>query len=646
MSESKMESKKYNLTFWLWTLFAVSVLFRFYLAMKTGVINTYHDEPLYWNISRALLRGESFMYRGMQTWAKDTLYPWAISVAHLFRDFDSVYHTMLLINALLMSSIVFPIYLLAKAVLGNPRQALFLAFIGAIVPELFYSAKLLQECLYYPYVLWMFWLFFAFLLKNKYSVGRVALFSALLCAAFYIKGIGYCLVLAFFLFYVFQLIFCGTVRQKLKSAFLLLESVGICLAVDHVVVVYIEKLDSLSLDKVVISYLNVILNKFFGYTNYSVVQLAFAAVAGIAALLLLAMVVRYCGKKLRPYRWSPYVFGVVVLLLLAGAVVVLRHFGYLRPFTTYVVYSGVFWGIFPVLLPLAYVGELSERERDFLLFLIALWLLTLSASCFSTLIVPDEVSRDSIRIHYRYFYYPAMGFLVLFPAMYKRLQARGITRIYVVCAVLCVLLLAAVTPAGQRSMVDAIVLYGMQGFLSSAKGILLLKCLMILYLLWGSFMLWKKHVKEFYIGVFLLLSCLYLASIHGVYKANAEQKQLLSGKTRDGERLAEYFADKDVGADVNRILIVGDSWINSTEATEVHLDVPYRYCLWKSLAAPEVLVNGELQGGLLALDAGGWSYQVEGYSPQYIVSLHPLTLANYETEQIGLEEYYLYVRSD
>ncbi len=642
------KSKRYSLTFWLWVLFAASVLVRFYFAIKTGVINTYHDEPWYWSISRALMHGEPLIYRGVTQIVKDIFYPMVLAPAHLFRDFDSAYHMMLLINVLLMSSAVFPAYLLARAVLGNPKWAFLIAIISMILPEMFYSAKLMQESIYYPYVMWMLWLFFVFLLKDKYSILRVALFSVLLCFAFYIKGIGNCMVLAFFSFYVIQIMFCGTFRQKLKSVILLAESVVVCLMTDHAITVLLGRNSDLSLGKTVMNQVVWVIYKLFGYTITSFHQLIFPSLVGIAALLLLATGIKYCEKKLRRYRWSSIAFQIGLVFLMAGAGIVLRHLGYFRPFSTYVIFSCIFFGIFPVVLPVVHAGKLSEKERDFLLFLLAFWLIPMTASCFSTLDILKEVSKESIRFHYRYFFYPAIGFFVLFLALCERTKGKDRIGISAIWSALGVLLLLIITPAGQGSMLDAIPLYGMQMFLTSAKGVIFLRILLIVYFLAGNFAFWKGHVKGFCTGIFFLLSCLYLISTRGVYLMHENQQQLLLGKNRDGERLAEYFADKEILEDASSILIVGDSWINSTETTEVHLDVPYRFCLWQDLTATDVLIDGEIQGGLLALYEGAysWPYRLEGYSaPPYIVSLHPIALAGYEIEQIGLENYYLYVRS-
>ncbi len=638
-------SEKRNLTIWLWLIFGFSIVVRFYLALKTGVISISLDEPWYWSISRALLHGKAQIFRGTEQPVKDILYPLLLTPAHMLQGFDLVHHTMLLINVLVMSSAVFPAFLLAKAVLNDRRKALLIAIISLILPEMFYSAKLLQECMYYPYVLWMLWLFFVFLLKNKYNPIRVAVFSALLCFAGYIKGIGSCLILAFFLFYVIQLVFCGTIKQKVKSAFVLAESVAVCMAVDHLIVVYIEKLDSLSLDKLVIAYLNGVTYKLFGYTNYSLLQLTAFFLAGVAVLLLLATALRYCGKKLLRYRWSPAVFCAGAVLLLAGAGAALYRLGYLRPFTTYVIFSCIFWGIFPILLPVIYVRELSEKERDLLLFLVVSWLVPLAASCFSTLNIWTEAGPGGIRFHYRYFYYPIVGFFVLFLAVRKRIQTKEKTVLTAVWILVCILAVALVTPAKPGSMVDAVPIYGMMGFLNSRRGVLLLRALLILYLLWGAWVLRKKHVKGFYVGVLLLTCCFYLAGTRVVYQSCAGRKQELAGKNRDGERLEKYFADKGIGEDANRILVVGDAILNSTETTEVHLTVPYRFCLWQNLTAPEVLVDGQLQGGLLDLYVE-WAYRLEGYSPQYIVSLYPIRLTGYNAEQLGLENFYLYVRAD
>ena len=635
----KFEQKKYSPMFCLVIIFGVSILLRFYLAIKTGAFTVYADEPVYWEWSKELWRKMPLNYRGGPSVVKDVLYPWLLSVAHLWGDFGKTYHTMLLINVLLISSVVFPAYLLADAVLRNKKLAIFIAVFSVAVPELFYSSKLLQENLYYPYVMWTFYLFFKYLLEDKYSIKRVAVFS--------IKGIGHCLVLAFFLFYIIQILFLGSFKQKRKSTIVLLEAVLICFGVDYLIdlVRGYNGATSMIID-IIVRFRGVVYN-LAAYSGLTFSQIIGVLVVASFALLALGVCMKeYTKKKYQRQSIRLLLLGVLAIFLV-GAVWTIYHLGYLNSCITYAVFSCIFWGIFPVIFPLIYVKELEERERDLLLFITLIWLLILTAVCFSFTTTATSDSQTLIWMHYRYFYYPLIPFLVIFLSLFDKLQKKGITFRYIKWNIICALLLIAVIPPTMGSKVDAVPLYALQYFFASRNGIVLFKIMLVLYLIWGAFAVWKRHIKLLYNGTFFLMGCLCFFSTVKAYQTQMDVKVFLAGKERDGIRLEGYFQGIEGIKTEDDVLVVADSWMNDTEVTEAYLDVPYRLCIWQELISPDTLVDGKIQGTFLNFHISDWPYRLEGYSaPKYIITLHPLILSGYDIEEIGLENYYLYVRAD
>ncbi|MFA4887494.1 MAG: glycosyltransferase family 39 protein, partial [Candidatus Nanoarchaeia archaeon] len=88
------------------------------------------------------------------------LYPLFLSVAYLFKDMTLVYAFMKILNILLLTSIVFPMYLLAREFL-NEKSSLFIVGTISFLPAMFLlSFYIMSENLFYPLFAW--WVFFVY----------------------------------------------------------------------------------------------------------------------------------------------------------------------------------------------------------------------------------------------------------------------------------------------------------------------------------------------------------------------------------------------------------------------------------------------------------------------------------------------------
>lgn len=138
-------------------LFALSAAIRFLLSLASvNMPIVYIDEGLYVNIARSLFTRGEVLYRAQPISYVYLAYPIALLPLFLLPSSVSLYRAVQVWNALLMSSAVFPAYLLGKKLELSQKRSLLLALFTALVPEMALSSFLTAESLYYPMMVWAF----------------------------------------------------------------------------------------------------------------------------------------------------------------------------------------------------------------------------------------------------------------------------------------------------------------------------------------------------------------------------------------------------------------------------------------------------------------------------------------------------------
>ena len=100
-------------------------------------------------ISRAVAETGETARRGVP-YPSHALYPYVLAPAWWIHDVGQAYGVAKLLNVLLMTSVVFPTYGLARMVVSKP-WALFAAAGAGVIPALYYSSMLVEEPLAYPW---------------------------------------------------------------------------------------------------------------------------------------------------------------------------------------------------------------------------------------------------------------------------------------------------------------------------------------------------------------------------------------------------------------------------------------------------------------------------------------------------------------
>jgi hypothetical protein len=135
---------------WLGALVAVSTAVRFGFARHMVGPWIMIDEIVYSELAKSFAATGSFAVREVPTGGYGVVYPILISPAYaLFRSIPTVYSAIKLINALLMSLTAVPAFLLARRVVSK-RGALVVSLLTVAVPSTFYAGTIMTENAFYP----------------------------------------------------------------------------------------------------------------------------------------------------------------------------------------------------------------------------------------------------------------------------------------------------------------------------------------------------------------------------------------------------------------------------------------------------------------------------------------------------------------
>jgi glycosyltransferase involved in cell wall biosynthesis len=141
---------------WLWlgALYAVAVTVLLTLALRVKSPWIMVDELVYSDTARSVADGAGFTIRGTSA-GYGYVYPLLLSIPYaLFERITDAYAFARVVNALVMASVVFPVYLVARRVV-KPSAALAAAALAVAVPPMVYVASLMTENVFYPLFMWL-----------------------------------------------------------------------------------------------------------------------------------------------------------------------------------------------------------------------------------------------------------------------------------------------------------------------------------------------------------------------------------------------------------------------------------------------------------------------------------------------------------
>ncbi|MBN2395430.1 MAG: glycosyltransferase family 39 protein, partial [Candidatus Atribacteria bacterium] len=153
------------------------IIFIFYLVFiilssltyltKTYGPSHFEDEVLYWNAAKTLASGQ---FSAAEYHHYPPLYP--ISLAPVFILFSSarVYEAAKILNAIYISSVIFPVYLICRLFLDK-KQSLLASILVMLLPtQIVISRSMISENIFYPLFFWTLYLAFVEIFPNNKKI--------------------------------------------------------------------------------------------------------------------------------------------------------------------------------------------------------------------------------------------------------------------------------------------------------------------------------------------------------------------------------------------------------------------------------------------------------------------------------------------
>lgn len=222
-SIENMKSQKISRQALIWIGFAVSVVCRFALAnFYPKTINCYPDELLYLSVGDSFWNNHSIEVFNVPSSFRRVGYPLLLAPAFAFSSMQIRGMYIALVNAILVSLGIFPVYRLAKRILKENRHIYGAVFLYLISPTLTYSMTYMSENLYLPitmYFVYISYLFFETKEKRKkIGLGVCLLFLSVI--AYMIKSIALAFPVALVLLLLTKMV-CSREKRKCFGAALL-----------------------------------------------------------------------------------------------------------------------------------------------------------------------------------------------------------------------------------------------------------------------------------------------------------------------------------------------------------------------------------------------------------------------------------------
>jgi len=167
-------------------LFVISFSIRMllnYLVIAAPVVSI--DESLYTNIARSIAAGKGVTYRLQPIDYPYLLYPILLVPVYWLHRFlgGDLYRYVQLFNSLLITSSVFPIFLLTRSFSQNDKKALAVSAATVLMPDMIMGGYEMSECLIWPLAMWV--LYFGYLLLKGEKPLAYGFITAFITALMY-----------------------------------------------------------------------------------------------------------------------------------------------------------------------------------------------------------------------------------------------------------------------------------------------------------------------------------------------------------------------------------------------------------------------------------------------------------------------------
>lgn len=484
-------------------IFLISVIFRGILASNIGEYAVFYDELAHSRIAYSIASGKGIFLRGTLYDFTEILYSLVISPAFLLaKNTEGAHQIILWMNAVMMSSAIYPIYMLAQKYLKKPLYIWMVTIYGILIGEMAYTYSVIQENLNYPLMMWFFFLFSEIVIDRECSSKGLCVLGASAFLLTTCKQMNLMIPIAVVLFFLIQSITC---REKRGQIFK-----NMCL------------------------FSVVFLTSKFAYFLVMKIVLGNAVVTNSALTNLRIL-------------FDPAIVKQLVY-----------------PATVYLFFTFLATGIFPLIVLIANFRNMDVKTHKMFIFVLCDVFTAIATICI--LIVPNEnLGNVEIRYHLRYYFYIFIVIAILFLMFCEKIETthyHSRTALFLTSGYGILLAFMPIVPA-LGSSIDGISALYLRLLSENEVGVFTLRCILLGIIVLGSYYLYKyKYRAVCAMSVLVLI----ISIIGGTYFSSMyASSNLISrkGDKEDALLLNEYFKQENVK---NRILLieqdpVSDPWL-------------------------------------------------------------------------------------
>ncbi len=463
-------------------LFIISVIIRYELSDFLKKIYVYADELRYFSIAENLFKGNGVMIYNQPWDFQKILYSMVIMPAFAFASRVTQIKAICFINAFIMSSGIFPVYLMAKNILENRRDIVLMSLLYITLSDLAYTMTFMSEVVFMPLALWGLYCFYRlFISREKREMYRLSVIIGGLVFLLYLnKEIALSFLMAYMIF-VFETAIISSKREKKGFRQIIKEPSVRSLVIMGGFFCLLFAIMKLTVFK--------------GMGN-SYNQMGIGAVASW-------------------FRLAYMLYGFFYLLLCVS----------------------IAYFYFPILIPVINIKNMRDDRKRFFAFLMLVLLVSVGVIAY-TITVREDLGREVPRIHLRYICYL---FIPIFMVFWAELKTSALTIQKRTLVIACFLFSAIVwfvfkgvlnaSSVDETALKYISALYN-QGFLFEVSVLKVCLCLVVFF---ETYLLCKN--KKFYL--FMTLVTVFMVNGVNNYTAINEYASNYKLQTQDYKEVEE-----------------------------------------------------------------------------------------------------------
>ena len=200
------KNKSINIEFLIiFLFFATSIAIRFLIANRIRNIAIIPDEYRYYLMASSIYTGKGLSIHNFPTEYQKILYSLFLSPAFAFENIFLRFSVIALINSLLISSGIFPYYLLIKKIIKNKTNIIICSILYFFFSDLSFSQTLMSEVIFLPLSLWLIYLSYIVLIEENKKYYLSIILGIILYATYLTKEIAFVFPIAYFIILLYEL---------------------------------------------------------------------------------------------------------------------------------------------------------------------------------------------------------------------------------------------------------------------------------------------------------------------------------------------------------------------------------------------------------------------------------------------------------